>query len=76
MAHSEDRDEGASELRPKQQRVQNALYMNDEDEEEDGEALEGRKVVVSDFCLHQQTFKQGQSVSSVRGRRGVMLNYS
>nr|XP_029535301.1 SPRY domain-containing protein 3-like isoform X2 [Oncorhynchus nerka] len=42
----DERDDGDPELRPKQQRVQNDLYMNDEDEEEDGEELEGRKVVV------------------------------
>ncbi|KAM9523455.1 SPRY domain-containing protein 3-like isoform 2-T2 [Salvelinus alpinus] len=44
----DDSDDGDSELRPKQRRVQNDLYMNDE--EEDGEELEGeqegRKVVV------------------------------
>ncbi|XP_029535291.2 SPRY domain-containing protein 3-like isoform X1 [Oncorhynchus nerka] len=42
----DERDDGDPELRPKQQHVQNDLYMNDEDEEEDGEELEGRKVVV------------------------------
>ncbi|XP_014022744.1 SPRY domain-containing protein 3 isoform X3 [Salmo salar] len=46
----DDSDDGDSELWPKQRRVQNDLYMNDEDEEKDGEELEGeqegRKVVV------------------------------
>ncbi|XP_035243000.1 SPRY domain-containing protein 3-like isoform X1 [Anguilla rostrata] len=43
-------DEDYFEVRPKQRRVQNVLYLNDEDEEEDGEEMEqeheGRKVMV------------------------------
>ncbi|KAK6321256.1 hypothetical protein J4Q44_G00082320, partial [Coregonus suidteri] len=39
----DDRDDGDLEVRPKQRRVQNDLYMNDEDEEEDGEELEGEQ---------------------------------
>ncbi|CAB1353853.1 unnamed protein product [Coregonus sp. 'balchen'] len=42
----DDSDDGDLEVRPKQQRVQNDLYMNDEDEEEDGEEQEGSKVMV------------------------------
>lgn len=56
MAPSDDSDDGDSELWPKQRRVQNDLYMNDEDEEKDGEELEGeqegRKVVVRDSFVY------------------------
>ena len=50
VAPSDDSDDGEPEVRPKQRRVHNDLYMNDEDQEEDGEELEpeleGRKVTV------------------------------
>uniref|UniRef100_A0A8C8CD52 B30.2/SPRY domain-containing protein n=1 Tax=Oncorhynchus tshawytscha TaxID=74940 RepID=A0A8C8CD52_ONCTS len=42
----DDSDDGDLEVWPKQRRVQNELYMNDEDEEEDGEEQEGSKVMV------------------------------
>uniref|UniRef100_A0A8C7CTC4 SPRY domain containing 3 n=1 Tax=Oncorhynchus kisutch TaxID=8019 RepID=A0A8C7CTC4_ONCKI len=42
----DDSDDGDLEVWPKQRRVQNELYMNDEDEEEDGEEKEGSKVMV------------------------------
>lgn len=51
MAPSDDSDDGDLEVWPKQRRVQNELYMNDEDEEEDGEEQEGSKVMVRDVSF-------------------------
>lgn len=54
-------DWDAVDVRPKQGRVENLLYLNDEDEEEGDDAEqehEGQKVMVNNIHTHTETEKR------------------
>lgn len=66
---ADDSDDGDYfEVRPKQRRVQNVLYLNDEEDEEDGEEMEqeheGRKVMVSSKHTHMYFKRRSTHIHS------------